>query len=282
MGSREGREEIPLSPNQSPEEHGGAESCRHGQSGPYDLYHGFLSHKSADKRSRVIDQLLASENFADHWTGRLSVMLLERQQLGKIPDDEWRAYLKRNLREEGPLHRSLDAHTTWISSLAFHPSAPHLFTADYQGVIYCWAYLDEKSTRPVWTIPNADRDNVRALAVTPDGKLRSELGIRGKSDGPFNSLCFLANGILAGHTEILHANSELVFWKIEQSNPLHSLVNPSAYELSLHPDGRQLLAACYVSGGSSGNGARKRDREKYLSNGSTLRVFSLYKQPADT
>ena len=315
-----------------------------------------------------------------------------------------------NLREEEPLHRSLNAHKTWLSSLAFHPSTPHLFTADYQGVIYCWAYLEEKSTKPIWTIPNADRDNVRALAVTPDGKylisagddtviklwhtdsgkavtsleghrdcifslaispdgkhlvsgdllgtirqwnladglkfvraldasllhtreerfladvggvrslafntegtllaaggmkeaksnafcpgnptalvfdwnngkVRSELGIKGKSDGPFNSLCFLANGILAGHTEILHANSELVFWKIEQSDPLHSLVNPSAYELSLHPDGRQLLAACYVSGGSSGNGARKRDREKYLSNGSTLRVFSLYKQPADT
>ncbi|MCH2063870.1 MAG: DUF1549 and DUF1553 domain-containing protein [Roseibacillus sp.] len=60
--------------------------------------HAFLGDKSADKRSRVIDQLLASENFAEHWTDRLSVMLLERQQLSQIPDDEWRAYLKNNLR----------------------------------------------------------------------------------------------------------------------------------------------------------------------------------------
>lgn len=315
-----------------------------------------------------------------------------------------------DLRGEEPLHRSLNGHETWLSSLAFHPTAPRLFTADYQGVIHCWNYLDENSSKPIWTIPSADRDNVRSLVVTPDGrhlisagddaiikfwrtdngkklirleghhdcifslaispdgkhlvsgdllgtirqwdladgskfvrvldasllhtrgeqfladvggvrslafnaegtllaaggmkdaksnafcpgkptvlvfdwlngKIRSELRIKGKSDGPLNSLCFLSNGTLAGHTEILHANSELVFWKIDQPDPLHSLVNPSAYELSLHPDGRQLLAACYLSGGSGGNGARKRDREKYISNGSTLRVFSLYRQPADT
>lgn len=57
----------------------------------------FLDDKSADKRSRIIDQLLASENFAEHWTDRLSVMLLERQQLSQVPDDEWRAYLKKSL-----------------------------------------------------------------------------------------------------------------------------------------------------------------------------------------
>ena len=60
----------------------------------------FLRDKSAGKRSRVIDQLLASKNFAEHWTDRLSVMLLERQQLSQVPDDEWRAYLKKSLQDQ--------------------------------------------------------------------------------------------------------------------------------------------------------------------------------------
>ena len=60
----------------------------------------FLGDKSADKRSRIIDQLLASENFAEHWTDRLSVMLLERQQLSQVPHDEWRAYLKKSLQDQ--------------------------------------------------------------------------------------------------------------------------------------------------------------------------------------
>ncbi|HAT19766.1 MAG TPA: hypothetical protein DCS85_06380 [Verrucomicrobiales bacterium] len=59
-----------------------------------------LGDKSADKRSRIIDQLLASENFAEHWTNRLSVMLLERQQLSQVPHDEWRAYLKKSLQDQ--------------------------------------------------------------------------------------------------------------------------------------------------------------------------------------
>ena len=35
---------------------------------------------------------------------------------------------------------TLNAHRTWVSSLAFHPRAKQLFTADYQGVIHCWNY----------------------------------------------------------------------------------------------------------------------------------------------
>ena len=68
-----------------------------------------------------------------------------------------------------PAHRTLDAHQTWISSLAFHPSAPCLFTADYHGVVHCWDY-QRTGAGPLWTIPAADRDNVRALAVTRDGR----------------------------------------------------------------------------------------------------------------
>ena len=59
----------------------------------------FLNDKSPQKRTRLIDTLLASEAFANHWTDRLSTMLLERQTLGKVTDEEWREYLKKTIQE---------------------------------------------------------------------------------------------------------------------------------------------------------------------------------------
>ncbi|MBT4665978.1 MAG: hypothetical protein HOB63_05645, partial [Opitutae bacterium] len=64
--------------------------------------------------------------------------------------------------------KALVGHDTWVSSLVFHPKEKKLFTADYLGVIHCWGY--EKGDDPLWTIAEADRDNVRALVVTADGK----------------------------------------------------------------------------------------------------------------
>ena len=58
----------------------------------------FLKDKAANKRTKLIDRLLASDAFAAHWTDRLSVMLLERQNLGKVTPEEWRAYLERTLK----------------------------------------------------------------------------------------------------------------------------------------------------------------------------------------
>ena len=58
----------------------------------------FLKNKSADKRTRLIDQLLAKDTFAAHWTDRLTVMLLERQNLGKVTEEEWRGYLTKALK----------------------------------------------------------------------------------------------------------------------------------------------------------------------------------------
>ena len=104
--------------------------------------------------------------------------------------------------------------------------------------------------------------------------------IEGKSDGPFNALRFLEDGTLAGHTEMLHTPSELAFWNVAETNPLHSVVNHSGYDLSLHPDGRQLLVTSYLGGGSHGNGARERFLEKYVPNGTALRTFSLFAKPA--
>jgi len=58
----------------------------------------FLKNKSPDKRTRLIDQLLARDTFAAHWTDRLTVMLLERQNLGKVTEEEWRGYLTKALK----------------------------------------------------------------------------------------------------------------------------------------------------------------------------------------
>ncbi|SVC35821.1 uncharacterized protein METZ01_LOCUS288675, partial [marine metagenome] len=67
---------------------------------------------------------------------------------------------------EGDKKKTLNAHKTWVSSLVFHPKTKRLFTADYLGVIHCWDY--EAGGKSRWTIPNADRNNVHALVVTPD------------------------------------------------------------------------------------------------------------------
>ena len=58
----------------------------------------FLQDTISSKRAKLIDRLIASDAFATHWTDRLSVMLLERQKLGKITDEEWREFLAKNLK----------------------------------------------------------------------------------------------------------------------------------------------------------------------------------------
>jgi hypothetical protein len=58
----------------------------------------FLKNPAKDKRTKLIDQLLAGDAFAAHWTDRLTVMLLERQNLGKVTDEDWRAFLQKQLK----------------------------------------------------------------------------------------------------------------------------------------------------------------------------------------
>ena len=314
------------------------------------------------------------------------------------------------LEREGNSRKSFDAHRAWVSSLAFHPEEKRLFSADCHGVVHCWDYEADGVAKPRWTISTADNNNVRALAVSPDGRylvsagddgivkvwnttdgtpvarleghrecvfslvispdgqhlasgdllgcirhwqlgdgwnpvreldagllhtrkedfladvggvrslafspdghllaaggmkeagsntfcpgkptvlvfdwaageVKNELGIKGKSDGPCNALRFLEDGVLAGHTELLHAESELTFWDPSRPEPLHSVTNESAYDLSLHPDGRRLLAVCHLSAGSTGNGAQERFKEKYLPNGTTMRIFSLFPKPEES
>jgi hypothetical protein len=60
----------------------------------------FLEGKSSTKRVQLIDESLASDAFAAHWAERLSVMLLERLDLGNVSNEEWDGFLRHVLAEK--------------------------------------------------------------------------------------------------------------------------------------------------------------------------------------
>ena len=214
----------------------------------------------------------------------------------------------------------LEGHEECIFSLAISPNGKHLVSGDLHGRIRQWNTADwklvrELNARLLHTREEkfiADVGGVRSLAFNEkgtrlaaggmkeatsnsfcagkptvlvfdwaSGKEVNALGIKGKSDGPVNALQFLGNDLLVGTTEILHVGSEMNFWKIDQPQPLHTVAQPSAYDLSLHPDRGQLLVTDFDSSGSSGNGARARHLEQYEPNGANLRVFRFHPKPPE-
>lgn len=110
-----------------------------------------------------------------------------------------------------------------------------------------------------------------------NGKQTQQLKLSVKSDGPINALRFLSDGTLVGYGENQGgAVTELAFWKPDKAEPIHSLKGQSAYDLDLHPDGMRLLAPLFVSMGSGGNGAREKQKAKYVPNAATIQVFNLF------
>ena len=65
----------------------------------------FLADKTADKRARKIDRLLAGPLFARHWATTLDVMLMERRPAVSVSADEWQNYLLAAAQSNRPLNQ---------------------------------------------------------------------------------------------------------------------------------------------------------------------------------
>lgn len=65
----------------------------------------FLADASADKRVRLVDQLLAGPDFIRHMTITFDVMLMERRPDKHVPSAEWRQYLYESIAANKPLNQ---------------------------------------------------------------------------------------------------------------------------------------------------------------------------------
>ena len=63
---------------------------------------GFLSDKATDKRTKLIDRLLASPNYARRMRDHMSVMLIQRRKPNTVGQEEWEAYLEKSFAANKP------------------------------------------------------------------------------------------------------------------------------------------------------------------------------------
>ena len=62
----------------------------------------FLANGDPNKRTVLVDTLINSDEFTDFFTAVLDIMLMERRADKRIPQAEWRAFLRRALAEKQP------------------------------------------------------------------------------------------------------------------------------------------------------------------------------------
>jgi hypothetical protein len=94
----------------------------------------FLKDQSPNKRKELIDRLIASDLFAGHWMERLSVMLLERLDQGKVTQTEWGHFLKQTLLEK-PLWDVMVRHMIKADGQGpARPAMKFLGTADHHAM----------------------------------------------------------------------------------------------------------------------------------------------------
>ncbi|MEZ6146263.1 MAG: DUF1549 domain-containing protein [Planctomycetaceae bacterium] len=67
-----------------------------------DEVRAFLADESPDKRTQVIDRLLASPQFTRHLATTLDLMLMERRSNTNVPQDDWYNWLLTSLRDGKP------------------------------------------------------------------------------------------------------------------------------------------------------------------------------------
>jgi len=220
----------------------------------------------------------------------------------------------------GKRTREFTGHKGDIHVIALHPDGRSFVSGDIFGIIKQWDMTTGKFVRDLdagvlHTRKEefiADVCGVRSIAFNADGtllacggiidaetntfcpgkprvlvfdwssgKLKSTLEFAAKSDGPINGLRFLKDGTLTGYGENMNAKTVLAFWKMDQAEAFHTLPGESAYDLDLHPDGVRLLAPTFVSNGSGGNGAREKQKAKYIPNGALVQVLNMFEKKAE-
>jgi WD40 repeat protein len=115
--------------------------------------------------------------------------------------------------EEPRLLTPLTRHQGWVQVMDFQSERKQLLAADSWGRLACWPYADQDPV-PVWEQPEAHEGWIRALAVSPDGRV-------------------VATG----------GNSPLVrVWSTDRGELQQELPHPHrVFSLCFHPDGKSLV-----------------------------------------
>ncbi len=78
-----------------------------------DVFRAFVADAAVDKRTRLIDRLLDSDEHARHFATVFDVLLMERRPDKHVSTHEWRGYLSQSFRDRKPLdtliHELLDS-----------------------------------------------------------------------------------------------------------------------------------------------------------------------------
>jgi hypothetical protein len=72
--------------------------------------------------------------------------------------------------EKPQLMPELTGHNGWVQAIGFQPQKNRLLSADSWGQLACWSYA-EQATKPVWSLPEAHPNWIRAIAISPNGEL---------------------------------------------------------------------------------------------------------------
>lgn len=97
----------------------------------------FLDDPSPGKRAELIERLLHSKSFAEHWGGVLDELFMDRRPEKHIPQAEWRKYLVDSVAANKPYDVLV---TEILSADGTHPTlrAPAKFFLDREGDLHLW------------------------------------------------------------------------------------------------------------------------------------------------